>query len=338
MKQVKKASSPLLQEVQSMNNEGKLSKSTILLFLNKYRVFFIFIFICLIASLLSDVFFTVNNMLNVVRQVSITAIIAAGMTLVILIAGIDLSVGSVMAFSGAVVAGILAANLSLPVAIILTLLVGTLFGIVNGLFVAKGGVPAFIATLAIMVIARGMTLVYTKGYPVVVSNDAFRVIGNGKLAGIPYPIIIMLVVFISIYLILKYTSFGRYVYAIGGNEEASRLAGIPVNYIKILVYGIAGFLSALSAIIYTSRLMSAQPTAGLGIELDAIAAVIIGGTSLAGGKGGVIGTLIGALIMGVLDNLLNLMNVSPFYQSIVKGLVILFAVLVDSKFSKFKKN
>jgi ribose transport system permease protein len=181
-----------------MNNEGKLFKSTILLFLNKYRVFFIFIFICLIASLLSDVFFTVNNMLNVVRQVSITAIIAAGMTLVILIAGIDLSVGSVMAFSGAVVAGILAANLSLPVAIILTLLVGTLFGIVNGLFVAKGGVPAFIATLAIMVIARGMTLVYTKGYPVVVSNDAFRVIGNGKLAGIPYPIIIMLVVFISI--------------------------------------------------------------------------------------------------------------------------------------------
>jgi ribose transport system permease protein len=187
-----------------------------------------------------------------------------------------------------------------------------------------------------MVIVRGLTLVYTDGYPVVIDNEAFRFIGNGELGGIPVPIIIMLVLYAVMYWVLRYTSFGRYIYAIGGNEEATRLAGIPVNMIKVAVFGIAGLLSALSALIYTSRLMSAQPTAGMGIELDAIAAVIIGGTSLAGGKGGIVGTLIGALIMGVLDNILNLTNVSPFYQSIVKGLVILMAVLIDSKFSKFK--
>ncbi|MFM1654839.1 ABC transporter permease [Brevibacillus sp. B_LB10_24] len=303
---------------------------------NKYRVLIIFAALCLAAGIVSDSFLTVNNLLNVVRQVSITAIIAAGMTLIILIAGIDLSVGSVLAFTGAAAAGMIAAKLPLVVVLPATLLVGLLFGLVNGLFVTRWGIPSFITTLAVMVIARGMTLVYTKGYPVVVSNDAFRYIGNGKIAGVPLPIIIMLAVFALMYWVLRYTSFGRYIYAIGGNEEAARLSGIPVNTIKLAVFGIGGLLSALSAIIYTSRLMSAQPTAGTGIELDAIAAVIIGGTSLAGGRGGIVGTLFGALIMGILDNVLNLMNVSPFYQSIAKGLVILLAVLVDSKFSKIK--
>jgi len=220
--------------------------------------------------------------------------------------------------------------------IVVTLAVGMVFGLLNGLFITRWGIPSFITTLAVMVIARGMTLVYTNGYPLVVSNDFFRFIGNGKILGIPVPILLMFLVFGVMAWVLRYTSFGRYVYAIGGNEEAARLSGIPVNLIKMAVYGICGTLSALAAIIYTSRLMSAQPTAGNGVELDAIAAVIIGGTSLAGGKGGVAGTLIGALIMGILDNVLNLMNVSPFYQSIAKGLVILIAVLVDSKFSKFK--
>lgn len=304
--------------------------------INKYRVLIIFVALCLVASIVSDSFLTVNNLLNVARQVSITAIIAAGMTLVILIAGIDLSVGSVLAFTGAVAAGMMTANVPLLVVIPATLIVGLVFGLVSGLFVTRWGIPSFITTLAVMVIARGMTLVYTKGYPVVVSNDAFRFIGNGKLLGIPLPIIIMIAIFGLMYWVLRYTSFGRYTYAIGGNEEAARLSGIPVNTIKMAVFGISGLLSALSAIIYTSRLMSAQPTAGTGIELDAIAAVIIGGTSLAGGKGGITGTLIGAFIMGILDNVLNLMNVSPFYQSIAKGLVILLAVLVDSKFSKIK--
>ncbi|MGO0062678.1 ABC transporter permease [Brevibacillus fluminis] len=311
-------------------------QGSLLLLLNKYRVFIIFIGLCLVASLLSDAFLTVPNLMNVARQVSITAIIAAGMTLVILVAGIDLSVGSVMAFTGAVAAGMLTANVPLLLILVGTLAIGALFGMCNGLFVTRWGIPAFITTLGLMVIARGMTLVYTKGYPLVVSNDAFRYIGNGKIVGIPLPIIIMFIVFGAMAWVLRYTSFGRYVYAIGGNEEASRLSGIPVNAIKLAVYGLCGLLSALSAIIYTSRLMSAQPTAGTGVELDAIAAVIIGGTSLSGGKGGVGGTLIGALIMGILDNTLNLMNVSPFYQSIAKGLVILIAVLVDSKFSKLK--
>lgn len=304
--------------------------------INKYRVFLIFIVMCILASFLSDAFFTVSNLFNVARQVSITAIIAAGMTLVILISGIDLSVGSILAFSGATVAGMLSANVPLPLAIALALLVGTLFGLTNGFLVTKFGVPSFIVTLALMTIGRGMTLVYTKGYPLVVSNSSFRTIGGGKIIGVPLPIVIMLVVYAVMYWVLHYTSFGRYVYAVGGNEEASRLSGIRVNYVKIAVYGISGFLASLSALIYTSRLMSAQPTAGMGVELDAIAAVIIGGTSLSGGKGGIIGTLIGALIMGVLDNVLNLTNVSPFYQSIAKGLVILVAVIIDGKFSQLR--
>jgi ribose transport system permease protein len=305
--------------------------------IEKYRVLLIFIVLCGIAGVLSEVFFTMSNVMNVLRQVSIIAIIASGMTLVILIAGIDLSVGAVMAFSGAILAGALTAGWPLALALLAALGVGLLFGLFNGFITARFGVPSFIATLAIMVIARGMTLVYTKGYPLVVSNEPYRYIGSGRFFGVPIPIIIMFVVFGFMYWVLKYTSFGRYIFAIGGNEETAILAGINVRAIKIAVFGISGLLSALSAIIYTSRLMSAQPTAGTGIELDAIAAVIIGGTSLAGGKGGVTGTLIGALIMGVLDNVLNLMNVSPFYQSIAKGLVILIAVLVDSKFSKIKK-
>jgi ribose transport system permease protein len=318
--------------------EGKSGSINWMVMIEKYRVLLIFIVLCVIAALLSDVFFTLNNVMNVLRQVSIIAIIASGMTLVILIGGIDLSVGAVMAFSGAILAGVLTAGLPLPVALLAALAVGLLFGLFNGFITARFGVPSFIATLGIMVIARGMTLVYSKGYPLVVSNEAYRFIGSGRLFGVPIPIIIMFVLFGFLYWMLKYTSFGRYIYAIGGNEETALLAGINVRFIKVAVFGIAGLLSALSAIIYTSRLMSAQPTAGTGIELDAIAAVIIGGTSLAGGKGGVTGTLIGALIMGVLDNILNLMNVSPFYQSIAKGIVILVAVLVDSKFSKIKKS
>lgn len=262
---------------------------------------------------------------------------SVGMTLVILTAGIDLSVGSVMAFSGAVLAGIITAGVSLPIAIIACLAVGIVLGAFNGFVISKGKVPAFIATLAIMVIARGMTLVFTQGNPIVVSNSDFRFIGAGTILGIPFPIILMLVIYATMYWVLKYTTFGRYLYAIGGNEEASRLAGISVDRIKIAVYALAGFFASISALIYTSRLMSAQPNAGAGMELDAIAAVIIGGTRLSGGKGGVTGTLIGALIMGVLDNILNLTNVSPFYQDIAKGLVILAAILIDSKLANLKK-
>ncbi len=321
-----------------MERPEGINKFNLVGFINKYRVFLILLVTCLIASFLSDAFFSVANLFNVARQVSITAIVAAGMTLVILIAGIDLSVGSILAFTGAMVAGMLTAKMTLPFAILLALGVGALIGLVNGLIVTKFGVPAFIVTLALMTIGRGLTLVYTKGYPLVISNHSFRAIGGGELLGMPLPIVVMLLLYALMYWVLRYTAFGRYVYAIGGNEEASRLSGIQVDQVKIAVYGISGLLSALSSMIYTSRLMSAQPTAGTGLELDAIAAVIIGGTSLSGGRGGIIGTLVGALIMGVLDNVLNLMNVSPFYQSIAKGLVILIAVIVDGKFLQIRNK
>lgn len=307
------------------------------LFLDKFRVLIIFILLLFIASMVSDVFFTLTNLMNVFRQVSIVGIIAVGMTLVILTGGIDLSVGSVMAVTGAVAAGILTAGLPLPAVIILTLLAGLLIGAFNGVVIAKGNVPPFIATLAMMVIARGVTLVITGGSPTVISDAAYRFIGSGRILGIPFPVILMLFILAVMYWVLKNTTFGRNIYAVGGNEEAARLSGINVTKIKVSVYALTGMFAAVSALIYTSRLMSAQPNAGQMLELDAIAAVIIGGTRLTGGKGGVIGTLIGALIMGVLDNILNLANVSPFYQDIAKGLVILAAVLLDSKLSKIGK-
>lgn len=307
------------------------------LILNKYRVLIIFLLLMIVASFVSDAFLTIPNLLNVLRQVSIVAIVSVGMTLVILTAGIDLSVGSVLAFAGAIAAGVISAGMSWPLAILFSIIVGTLLGAMNGLIIAKGKVPAFIGTLALMVIARGMTLVFTQGKPIVISDPGFRYIGSGKILGIPFPVILMLLIFAIMYWVLKNTTFGRYIYAVGGNEEAAKLAGIAVDKLKIAVYALTGLFASISALIYTSRLMSAQPNAGNMMELDAIAAVIIGGTRLTGGKGGVIGTLIGALIMGVLDNILNLANVSPFFQDIAKGLVILAAVLLDSKLAKLQK-
>lgn len=308
------------------------------LLLNKYRVFIIFLVLLIIASFVSDAFFTINNLFNVLRQVSIVAIIAVGMTIVILTAGIDLSVGSVLAFTGAIAAGVISAGIPFPIAIIICLVVGLIMGSINGLIVSKGKVPAFIATLAVMVIARGMTLVYTQGNPIVISDAGYRFLGSGRILGVPFPVLLMIAIFAIMYWVLNHTTFGRNIYAVGGNEEAARLAGINVDRVKIGVYALTGFFASISALIYTSRLMSAQPNAGSMMELDAIAAVIIGGTRLTGGKGGVTGTLIGALIMGVLDNILNLANVSPFYKDIAKGLVILAAVLIDSKLAKLQKQ
>ncbi len=326
---------PLVVILMETNTNTGWIKTALLL--DRFRVLIIFVVLLIIASLVSDAFFTVTNLFNVFRQVSIVGIIAVGMTLVILTAGIDLSVGSVMAFTGAVAAGVITAGLPFPVAILLCLLVGLLIGAFNGVVVAKGGVPPFIATLAMMVIARGMTLVLTGGSPTVITEPAYRFIGSGQILGIPFPVVLMVTIFAVMFWVLKNTTFGRNIYAVGGNEEAAKLAGINVDRVKISVYALTGMFASISALIYTSRLMTAQPNAGVMLELDAIAAVIIGGTRLTGGKGGVIGTLIGALIMGVLDNILNLANVSPFYQDIAKGLVILAAVLLDSRLSKLNK-
>lgn len=289
------------------------------------------IFIIIILAFLSDSFLTVDNILNLLRQISINALIAFGMTFVILTAGIDLSVGSLLALGSALTAGMLSSGMDPILAIFFGLIIGLALGAMNGLIITKGKVAPFIATLATMTIFRGATLVFTDGKPVTGLSDsvAFQMMGKGYFFFIPVPIIIMLVVFAVLYFVLHNTVFGRRVYAVGGNEEAATLSGVKSDRIKILVYSLTGMLAVLAGIILTSRLNSAQPTAGTMYELDAIAAVVIGGTSLMGGRGRITGTLIGALIIGVISNGLNLLNVSSFYQQIVKGAVILFAVMLD---------
>jgi ribose/xylose/arabinose/galactoside ABC-type transport system permease subunit len=287
--------------------------------------------ICGVLTVLSDRFLTVSNAFNVIRQVSINAIISVGMTLVILTGGIDLSVGSIVAFCGSITAGLLASGQPLLLAVPAGLIAGAGWGFVNGLLITKADIPPFIATLGTMTAARGFTLVYTGGMPISGMNEAFQFIGGGYIGTIPVPIVIMVAVFILAYIMLRRTRFGRYIYAIGGNEEASRLSGIHTKKILASVYTLGGLLAGLSGIILASRLDSAQPTAGMGFELDAIAAVVLGGTSLSGGVGTVGGTLIGALVIGVLDNGLNLLDVSSFYQQVAKGAVILLAVFLDKK-------
>lgn len=287
--------------------------------------------LCIILTLLSPRFWTTGNILNVLRQTSLNAIMAIGMTFVILTGGIDLSVGSVLAFSGIVAAGLSHSGVHALVAIIAGLIIGTVLGFINGLSVTKGNVPPFIATLAMMTMARGATLVYSNGQPKTGLGDSFSFLGNGKILSIPFPVIVLLLVLIIAYYILSQTATGRYIYATGSNERAARLSGIKTDRIKILVYAISGFTAALSGMIVTSMLNSASPTAGTGAELDAIAAVVLGGTSLSGGQGGVAGTIIGALIIGVLNNGLNLLNVSSYYQQLIKGIVILAAVLIDRR-------
>lgn len=287
------------------------------------------------VSLFSPNFLTVDNLLNVLRQTSINAIIALGMTYVILTAGIDLSVGSVLAFSGAICASLIASDVNMVFAVVITLGVGGLLGAANGVVISFFGVQPFIATLVGMTMVRGATLVYTGGRPISTGDfdvaESFYSLGGGYISGMPIPILVALVFFIIGWVVLNRTALGRYVYAIGGNEVVTLIAGINVNHVKMIVYTLSGAMAALAGIILTARLESAQPTAGMGYELDAIAAVVLGGTSLMGGRGTLIGTLIGALIIGVLNNALNLMDVSSYYQQIAKGAVILLAVIVDSR-------
>jgi len=278
-------------------------------------------------SVLSERFFTISNMLIVMRQTSIVAFLAVGMSFVILGAGIDLSVGSVLAFSGAVGAGVMQ-NGGIFFGILAGLALGTALGAFNGIVITKLKIPSFIATLAMMAIARGGTLVYTDGRPITGLPSSFAFLGRGYIGNVPFPIILMLIIFILAYIVLKLTRFGRYVYATGGNINAARASGIKVNNVIISTFAISGFLSGLTGMVLASRLNSAQPTAGMGYELDAIAAVVLGGTNLFGGEGELWGTLVGAFIMGILNNGLNMLNVSSFYQQVVKGIVILIAVTV----------
>lgn len=289
------------------------------------------ILLALVLTILSDRFLTINNLLNVTRQISINAIISVGMTLVILTGGIDLSVGSIVALTGSITAGLLVGGQSLFTSVLIGMIVGALLGLCNGLLITRAEIPPFIATLGTMTAARGFTLVYTDGRPITGMGESFRFLGGGYIAGIPVPVILMVIIFVLAYIMLKKNRLGRYIYAIGGNEEAARLSGINTKKILLSVYVLGGLLAGFSGIIMASRLNSAQPTAGVSFELDAIAAVVLGGTSLSGGVGTIGGTLIGALIIGMLDNGLNLLNVSSFYQQVAKGFVILLAVFLDKK-------
>jgi ribose transport system permease protein len=275
-------------------------------------------------------FLTVPNLLNVAQQTSINAVVAVGMTFVILSGGIDLSVGSIVALSGVALGAALQNGQALPVALAVAVGTGVMCGMVNGTLISWGGLPPFIVTLGMMSVARGAALVFTEGRPVSGFEPAFRSIATGEVAGVPAPVVATLAVYLVAHVVLTRTTFGRYVYAIGGNEEATRLSGVPVRLHKTMIYAVAGLASAVAAVILTARLNSAQPIAGMMYELDAIAATVIGGTSLMGGEGSLAGTLVGALIMGVLRNGLNLLGVSSFVQQIVIGAVIIGAVLVDT--------
>ncbi len=298
--------------------------------------------LCLVIGIMSDKFMTTTNLWNVLRQISVNVCISVGMTLVVLMAGIDLSVGSVLAFSSAVCAGLLKNGIAIPSldlfigftvlgGVLVALLIGLMMGLFNGWVITKFSLPPFVATLAMLTIARGATMLYTKGIPISNLGANFEFIGSGWLLGIPVPVWISILVVLVVVFITKKTTFGRYIYAIGGNEKAAFLSGININTIKLAVYGIAGMMAAVGGILVTSRLNSAQPNAGASYELDSIAAVVIGGTSLSGGVGTVTGTVIGAAIIGVLNNGLVLLDVSPFWQQVVKGGVILLAVIIDRK-------
>ena len=283
----------------------------------------------LVLWALTPHFLTVSNLLNVAEQAAIIAIVAVGMTFVIITGGIDLSVGSVLAFAGVVMASVLHMEVPVPLALAVALGTGLVCGLVNGALITVGRLPPFIATLGMMSVARGTALMFTEGRPISGFSGGFRSLATGELLGLPVSVIIMIGVYVVAHFVLTRTKLGRYTYAIGGNEEAALLSGVNVRFYKAAVYGISGLLSGLAAVILTARLNSAQPIAGMMYELDAIAATVIGGTSLLGGEGTVVGTLIGALIMAVLRNGLNLLGVSSFIQQVVIGSVIIAAVLID---------
>lgn len=311
-----------------MNQTAAAQKSNIHQYLQRYGLIISFLLLCLVLASLSDRFLTVNNLTNVLRQSTINGIIAVGMTFVILTAGIDLSVGSILALSSVITADMLVKGVDVPLAVFAGLLMGTIMGLISGVTITRFKVPPFVTTLGMMTIARGLALTYTDGRPITGLPDSFRVIGTGAVGPVPVPIILAAVTFLLGYIILTRTTLGQYIYAIGNNPEAAKYAGVKVNLVTTFVYALAGLLSALAGLILIARLNSAQPTAGLGFEFDAIAAVVVGGTSFAGGQGSLGGTLIGVLIIAVLDNGLNLLNVSSFYQPVVSGIVIAVALLL----------
>ncbi|WP_335507889.1 ABC transporter permease [Neobacillus vireti] len=296
---------------------------------NQLGMVIILALLIIVMTIVAPNFTDSSNILNVLKQSSITAILAAGMTVVILTGGIDLSVGSTLALSSVI--SVLLSNAGTPpvIAMLVGVAVGYVAGAINGFLTAVPKLPAFIVTLGSMTYLRGLAYVITGGYPVVLASKQFKFIGAGEILGIPTPIYVMAIVYIIMIIVLKYTMFGRHVYAIGGNEEAAHLTGIKVTRTLINVYSISGLLAGVSGVVMAGRLFSGQPMVGIGFELDAIAAVVLGGTSFVGGRGRIQGTIIGVLIVAVLTNGMTLLNVDFYWQQVVKGIVIVIAVLLD---------
>ncbi len=299
--------------------------------IGRYGIAIAFVLICILLSILHPAFLTLSNLRVILTQVSINALLAFGVTFVIITGGIDLSLGSVLAVAG-IAAAIFAHPDTYPLVVPIAAGLGTgiIFGAFNGLIITKSKVPPFIVTLGTMTIARGLALIFSNGRPVSNLSDAFNFIGGGTIGGIPFPIIILVLAFIVCALLLGRTTWGRYMYAVGGNELAAKASGINVNKVKMMVYTLCGGLAGIAGVLLTSRITTGQPNAGMGFELDAIAAAIIGGTSTSGGTGNMVGTLLGALLIGVISNGLDLMNVSSYYQLVIKGLIIVGAVVLDS--------
>lgn len=325
--------------VNAMPGQGR----TVKLIAQRYGILIALLLVCFTLAVINENFLSTRNILNVLRQTSINGILAIGMTFVILTRGIDLSVGSVVALSGVVAASFASTSSTGMVpggpypallAIAVGLSVGMACGSVSGVIVSRFHVPAFVATLGMLSAARGMTLIYAGGKPIPQLTESFRWIGTGDIYGIPVPIFLLLGTFAIAHFVLTETRFGRHVYAVGGNPHAAKVSGLPVRRIRFSVYVIAGGLAGLAGMLLAARTGSALTQAGIAYELDAIAAVVIGGTSLAGGVGRVTGTLIGALLIGVMNNGLDLMGVESYYQQIIKGLLIVAAVMLDQSRNK----
>lgn len=313
------------------NNERKNKKVNFKKFYRAYALLLALLIIVVFFSIANPNFLVPINILNILTQTAVNGILAIGVTYVILTKGIDLGLGSYVAFTGVVAALFAQGEVNILVAILMGLIAGALIGTINGVIITKGSVAPFIVTLGMMTIVRGAALVISGGRPISGLSPSFNSISTLKIMGIPLPVIILLFVFLVSLFLLNKTTFGRYIYAVGGNEEAAHASGIRVNKVIVSVYIIAGLFAGIAGIVQASRISTGQPNIGVGYELDAIAAVVIGGTSLMGGVGTVTGTLIGALIISVINNGLDLLNVSSYYQQIIKGVIIIGALLIDRK-------
>jgi putative xylitol transport system permease protein len=322
-----------MQTTSTQSPVAHLSRPRLMRLLARYGIVVAFFVLCALLTVANEFFLTWGNWANVLRQTSINGILAIGMTYVILTGGIDLSVGSMLALCGMVAGSLVTGTGAKPpmVAILAGIGTGLALGTVNGLLVARLAVPPFVATLGMLSVARGLTFIYSDGMPIPNLSAGFRFIGQGDLLGVPMPIVLLLAVFAVFYFVLAYTTYGRYVYAVGGSEKSAKTSGISTRAVRFSVYVICGGLAGLAGLILAARTTSALPQAGVSYELDAIAAVVIGGTSLSmGGVGSLVGTLFGALIIGVINNGLDLMGVSSYYQQVIKGIIIVAAVLLDA--------